>query len=134
MGSQPDVMLTIEREVTPEGFAVCRPVGDLESFTVTAFRQALAEMSDSGSLIIDLSGVPFIDSAGLGALIGGIRRTRDLGGRVAVACRRPTLVRLLHNTGFDRIVTVADTVAEAALALTETPLEPPFAARTTAFP
>jgi hypothetical protein len=38
---------------------------------------------------------------------------------VAVACNRPTLVRLLHTTGFDRIVTVAETVEEAARALTE---------------
>ncbi len=43
-----------------------------------------------------MSGVPFVDSAGLGALIGGIRRARELGGDVAVACDRPTLVRVLR--------------------------------------
>jgi anti-sigma B factor antagonist len=59
-----------------------------------------------------------VDSAGLGALIGGIRRAREAGGDVAVCCNRPTLVRLLHTTGFDRIVTVTDTVAEAAASLT----------------
>ncbi len=110
-------MLTIHREVTEEGCVVCRPVGDLESFTVTQFREALAELADGGCLVIDLSGVPFVDSAGLGALIGGIRRTRERGGRVAVACSRPTLVRLLRNTGFDRIVTVSGTLAEAAASL-----------------
>ncbi len=47
-----------------------------------------------------------MDSAGLGALIGGIRRAREAGGDVAVACSRPTLTRLLHTTGFDRIVSV----------------------------
>jgi anti-sigma B factor antagonist len=56
-------------------------------------------------------------------LIGGIRRTRELGGDVAVACDRPTLVRLLRTTGFDRIVTVADTVDEAIAALSKD-LEP----------
>jgi anti-sigma B factor antagonist len=110
-------VLTIQRDVTGGGCLICRPVGDLESFTVSQFRQALAEMADGSCLIIDLSGVPFIDSAGLGALIGGIRRTRERGGRVAVACSRPTLVRLLRNTGFDRIVTVAETVDEAAASL-----------------
>ena len=40
-------------------------------------------------LLIDLSAVPFMDSAGLGALIGGIRRAREAGGDVAVACSRP---------------------------------------------
>lgn len=110
-------MLTIQREETDGGCIICRPVGDLESFTVSQFRQALAEMADGNNLIIDLSGVPFVDSAGLGALIGGIRRTRERGGRVAVACSRPTLARLLRNTGFDRIVTVAGTVSEAAASL-----------------
>ena len=36
---------------------------------------------------------------------------------VAVACSRPTLTRLLHTTGFDRIVPVTETVEEAASAL-----------------
>ncbi|MGH9058394.1 MAG: STAS domain-containing protein, partial [Acidimicrobiales bacterium] len=58
-----------------------------------------------------------VDSAGLGALIGGIRRARELGGDVAVACNRPTLVRLLRTTGFDRIVTVAETIEEAKASL-----------------
>ncbi len=112
-------MLTIHRDETPEGFLICRPVGELDAFTVSQFRQALAEMASSKRLVIDMSGIPFVDSAGLGALIGGIRRNRELGGDVAVACDRPTLVRLLRTTGFDRIVTVADTVEGAIAALSK---------------
>ena len=100
-------------------YSVCRPVGELDAFTVGQFREALSELSGTPALLIDLSGVPFLDSAGLGALIGGIRRARELGGDVAVACNRPTLTRLLHTTGFDRIVTVAETVDAAAAALLE---------------
>jgi anti-sigma B factor antagonist len=116
-------VLTIHQDETAEGFLICRPVGELDAFTVSQFRQALAELASSKRLVIDMSGIPFVDSAGLGALIGGIRRTRELGGDVAVACDRPTLVRLLRTTGFDRIVTVADTVDEAIAALTKD-LEP----------
>lgn len=111
-------MLTIHQEETPDGFVICRPVGELDAFTVSQFRQALAELASSKRLIIDMSGIPFVDSAGLGALIGGIRRTRELGGDVSVACDRPTLVRLLRTTGFDRIVSVTETVEEAMAALT----------------
>ncbi|HWG74107.1 MAG TPA: STAS domain-containing protein [Acidimicrobiales bacterium] len=111
-------MLDIQRDQTPEGNAtICRPVGELDAFTVSQFRQALAEMASSPRLIIDMSDVPFVDSAGLGALIGGIRRVRELGGEVGVACNRPTLVRLLRTTGFDRIVTVSETVLDAVEAL-----------------
>jgi anti-sigma B factor antagonist len=95
------------------GCTVCRPVGELDAFTVSQFRQSLAELASSPRLLIDLSGVPFVDSAGLGALIGGVRRVRELGGEVVVACPRPTLTRLLRTTGFDRIVTVTATPQEA---------------------
>ncbi|MBV9661998.1 MAG: STAS domain-containing protein [Acidimicrobiales bacterium] len=112
-------MLNIHQDETVEGFVICRPVGELDAFTVSQFRQSLAELASSKRLVIDMSGIPFVDSAGLGALIGGIRRTRELGGDVAVACDRPTLVRLLRTTGFDRIVSVTETVEEAMAALTK---------------
>lgn len=110
-------MLEIQVEAAG-AVTVCRPVGELDAYTVGQFREALAELATKERLLIDLSGVPFMDSAGLGALIGGIRRAREAGGDVAVACSRPTLTRLLHTTGFDRIVPVTETVegAEAALA------------------
>ena len=110
-------MLHIELD-EGDGFTICRPVGELDAYTVNKFREALGELANKPKLLIDMSEVPFVDSAGLGALIGGIRRAREAGGDVAVCCNRPTLVRLLHTTGFDRIVTVTDTVAEAAESLT----------------
>lgn len=109
-------MLEIQVDVSQD-FTVCRPVGELDAYTVGQFREALAELTSASRLLIDLSAVPFMDSAGLGALIGGIRRAREAGGDVAVACSRPTLTRLLHTTGFDRIVPVTETIEGAALAL-----------------
>jgi anti-sigma B factor antagonist len=102
-----------------DDYTLCRPVGELDAYTVSTFRDALGRLATGNKLLIDLSEVPFVDSAGLGALIGGIRRTRDGGGDVAVACNRPTLTRLLHTTGLDRIVTVSDTVESAAAALAQ---------------
>lgn len=109
-------MLEITVEHTGQ-YTLCRPVGELDAYTVGAFREALAELSASPRLLIDLSEVPFMDSSGLGALIGGIRRAREADGEVTVACSRPTLTRLLHTTGFDRIVAVAETLEEAESAL-----------------
>jgi anti-sigma B factor antagonist len=101
------------------GYTLCRPKGELDAYTVNQFRETLGGLADDKYLLIDLSAVPFMDSAGLGALIGGIRRAREAGGDVAVACSRPTLTRLLHTTGFDRIVSVTETVDEAATALAD---------------
>ena len=110
-------MLTIEEDNRGGGGTICRAVGELDAFTVGQFRDTLARLSTSRRLVIDLSGVPFVDSAGLGALVGGIRRVRDHGGDVVLACNRPTLVRLLSMTGVDRIVTVAASAEEAVGAL-----------------
>ena len=109
-------MLEIEVDDTG-GYTLCRPVGELDAYTVTHFRDTLGELASHPRVVIDLSEVPFMDSAGLGALIGGIRRAREQGGDVAVACSRPTLTRLLHTTGFDRIVPVTETLESAVSAL-----------------
>jgi anti-sigma B factor antagonist len=113
-------MLEIQVERT-ETHTVCRPIGELDAYTVSQFREALAGFVGVDRLVIDLSGVPFMDSAGLGALIGGIRRARESEGEVAVACSRPTLTRLLHTTGFDRIVPVTETLDAAVEALGTAP-------------
>lgn len=110
-------MLDVRRHTTPDGCAVCQPVGELDSYTVCRLRQVLAELAASPRLVMDLSAVVFIDSAGIGALVGGVRRVRGLGGQVAVACNRPSLLRALSTTGFDRIVTVVGSVSEAAALL-----------------
>ncbi len=100
-----------------DAYTLCRPKGELDAYTVAQFRESLNELVDCSALLIDLSEVPFMDSAGLGALIGGIRKIRDNDGRVAVVCSRPTLTRLLHTTGFDRIVPVTESMQDGVDAL-----------------
>lgn len=112
--------ITFDRNAD-ERCALLRPRGELDAYTVAQFREALAGHADEGRLVIDLCEVPFMDSAGLGALIGGIRRIRENEGRVAVFCDGPTLTRLLHTTGFNRIVPVCDALADAVAALDAEP-------------
>lgn len=102
-----------------ESHTICRPKGELDAYTVTDFRAALQEVKDEPKLVVDLADVTFMDSAGLGALIGGIRRARENEAAISVACSRESLLRLLHTTGFDRIVPVRETLDEAVVALDE---------------
>lgn len=102
-------MLTIESTTHDDVCIIC-PHGEIDANTVCDFRQALADLGAPRCLVIDLAGVAFLDSAGLGALIGAIRRIREAGGDVALAGARPPLRRLLLTTGLDRIVNVEDTV------------------------
>jgi len=97
------------------------PEGELDAYSVAQFREAFAELADEKRVVVNLSGVQFMDSAGLGALIGGIRRIREAEGRVVIFSDREAITKLLHTTGFDRIVPVKDDYAEAVEALDEDP-------------
>lgn len=116
----PVLEIAVDRSEAPP-YVLLRPAGELDAYTVAQFREALGDLVDESRVVIDLSDVPFMDSAGLGALIGGIRKIRESGGRITVACSRPNLMRLLHTTGFDRIVPVEEAVDEAVVALDRDP-------------
>lgn len=98
-------------------YVVCRPVGDLDSYTVSPFRESLAQVDPEANLLVDLSAVPFLDSTGLGALIGCVHRIREGGGKMVVCATRPNVARLLQMTGFDRLVVMTRTFEEAVDAL-----------------
>ena len=110
--------LRVEWTSTARGYTVLRLKGDLDSTTVALLRQAIVDTPPETLAVIDMSEVPFLDSAGIGALIGGIRRLRERGGDVSVSSPRPAIKRVLHMTGFDRIVPVTNRVEEAFGAMT----------------
>ncbi|MFI6582418.1 STAS domain-containing protein [Embleya sp. NPDC050493] len=90
--------------------------GDMDMTAAPVFRQAVDRLVDEGarSLRIDLSGVPFIDSSGLGSLVYGYRRLRDRDGDVVVCGVRPQPARVLRITHLDRILSVECAAVPAA--------------------
>ncbi|HVL65604.1 MAG TPA: STAS domain-containing protein, partial [Actinomycetota bacterium] len=57
--------------VDEEGYRILRPSGDLDVYTVGSLRDAIGRMIDEETpkVVVDLDGVPFMDSSGLGALM-----------------------------------------------------------------
>jgi anti-sigma B factor antagonist len=107
---------TVRIEETPV-CTVCSVSGDLDANSAQGIRDALRSLAGERRVLVDLCGASFIDSAGLGALIGGIRLLREEGASLAVACGVPAVRRVLAMTGFERLVPVADTRQEAVRAL-----------------
>jgi anti-sigma B factor antagonist len=99
-----------------DGMTLVTMSGDLDALSVARLRDALGELPGHADTVFDLSGVPFIDSAGLGALVAGVRRVREGGGRAMVVSSRPNIVRLLRVTGFDRIAPVHESLDAAVAA------------------
>ena len=107
----------IEIDMTEgSGYRVLKPTGDLDVYTVGSLRDALGTMVEDQSpkVVVELDAVPFMDSSGLGALMGGVRRLREAGGDLAIACTREQHLKLFTITGFGEGVSIAPTVEEAA--------------------
>lgn len=97
---------------------IVRMEGELDLHTAASFkafvRAELAASERVRHLILDLRAVPFIDSSGIGAILGRCREIREkrAGRVIALAPRRPVR-RVLELAGILRLVGVADTQREA---------------------
>jgi anti-sigma B factor antagonist len=82
--------------------------GDCDLASAPELRRHLARAAaDTDDLVIDLSGVGFIDSVGLGLLVGAARRVPNL---VVVAPLDGSARRALEATRLDQILTLRDTL------------------------
>ena len=94
---------------------VVRVDGDVDVANTLGLRDMLAEAMDDGraSVLLDLGGVDFIDSAGVGLLVSAHRRAQAASGVFAVAAVSPTVARVLQLTRTDRVLRVLPSVEEA---------------------
>ncbi len=99
------------------GSPVLHIEGNLDVSAAPAVRDAFFDLPAGARIVIDLSDVAFLDSAGLGSLIGGIRRTRERGGEAVICCPRTRLARVIEVAGVTRTVPVLSTVEESFAAL-----------------
>jgi anti-sigma B factor antagonist len=89
--------------------------GEVDIYTSPALKTALAAAAADGCalLIVDLDRVSFIDSSGLGVLVGALRRAREAGGDLRVVSGQETVARILRITGLDKVFSLHATLAEA---------------------
>jgi anti-sigma B factor antagonist len=92
---------------TVAGRTIVTVSGELDLYTAPELRDAvLAAAEDrTGTVIIDLEAVPFMDSSGLGVIVGCLKHLREAGGDLALVSppgSPPT--KLLSLTGLDRAI------------------------------
>jgi anti-sigma B factor antagonist len=92
--------------VTGERSAVIRIEGRLTAPFVARFRHAVDELVQAGDVrvVVDLSATEFIDSSGLGALVGGLKSTRVAGGDLRIAGVTDPVRRVFKLTNLDRVL------------------------------
>ncbi|MEI6180479.1 MAG: STAS domain-containing protein [Chloroflexales bacterium] len=96
--------------------AVVRPLERVDAFTAPQLRERLDALSGEGTkyFVIDLSATPFMDSAGMAALVSLLKRARQAGGEVVLVWPTDEAARrVLHLTKFDRVFPMFDDVQSA---------------------
>lgn len=98
-----------------DGMPVFELTGSLDLATSPAVRATLTDASERGDhrLIVDLHKVDFLDSTGLGALIGAQRRAREFEGEVRLVAKEGQILRLLRITGLLKVFAVYSTIEDA---------------------
>jgi anti-sigma B factor antagonist len=108
-----ELAITVRRE---RGVVIVAVSGDIDISSVTRLRERLSGLADGGqTLIVDMNRVTFIDSAGLGALVGAARRAAAHGGSLHAVCAQPQPRKLLWMTGVDRRIPLAATVDDVLM-------------------
>lgn len=90
-------------------------VGEVDVYTSPKLKQELSQIIDDGCLdiIVDLDGLDFIDSSGLGVLVSSLRTVKELGGTIRLVCSKNGILKIFRITGLDKVFPVFATVEEA---------------------
>jgi anti-sigma B factor antagonist len=105
----------VHRETDAAGVTLV-VVGDVDMDTAPQLVAAVAALDSSSGLdlVIDLSQVDFLDSSGLGALVGAQKSVAQSGGHLTVVCDKPQLLNLFRITRLHNVLTVVPTARRSS--------------------
>jgi anti-sigma B factor antagonist len=89
--------------------------GEVDVYTAPRLRERLVELVEQGArhVVVDLSRVEFLDSTGLGVLVGALKRLRQAGGGLSLVCDKEPLLKIFRITALDQVFPLYATVDAA---------------------
>lgn len=89
--------------------------GEIDVYTAPSLRERLNELVASGhyNLVVDMEGVEFLDSTGLGVLVGGLKRVRSHDGTLRLVCVQEKILKVFRITGLTKVFPIHATLEEA---------------------
>ena len=89
--------------------------GEIDVYTAPRLRERLVEVVGSGGthIVVDLAKVDFLDSTGLGVLVGAHRRLRAGGGSLNLVIPHERLLKIFRITGLDTVFEIHSSVQDA---------------------
>ncbi len=95
---------------------VVQVTGEIDVYTAPLLREELASLIDAEhrELLVDLTGVGFMDSTGLGVLVGALKKVRTLGGDLQLVISSEKVLKVFRITALTQVFTIHETL-DAAL-------------------
>ena len=89
--------------------------GEMDVYTAPRLRQALIDLVEGGAtqIVVDMSAVDFLDSTGLGVLVGGLKRVKSNDGELRLVVSQDRIMKIFDITGLAKVFPIFDTADEA---------------------
>ncbi|MBQ4562293.1 MAG: anti-sigma factor antagonist [Clostridia bacterium] len=92
-----------------EGILIINISGDIDHHSAGSLREEIDTdlyLYRAKTVIMDLGGVDFMDSSGLGLILGRYTKINDLGGRLIIANPDDSVSKILALAGTDKLITI----------------------------
>ncbi|WP_121251099.1 STAS domain-containing protein [Nocardioides ferulae] len=108
-------MIEFKVETRDDGIGVVTPQGRLNMVAARRLKEVLGGLVGDGTsrIVVDMAETTFLDSSGLGALIGGLKSARQAGGDLRVARPTESVLNVFRLTNLDRVLRPRDSVESA---------------------
>ncbi|HEY3418393.1 MAG TPA: STAS domain-containing protein [Armatimonadota bacterium] len=108
--------MTIERAMVNDVIPVLRLAGELDLRNVPEVRRAIRGLIEEGQVnfLVNLTDLDFIDSSGLGVLVGGLARVREKQGEIKLVCANRRILRVFEMTRLTQLFEIYETEDSAA--------------------
>ncbi len=92
--------------------------GEIDVYTAPKLREQLIDLVSNGNyhIIVDMESVEFLDSTGLGVLVGGLKRVRAHDGSLQLVCTQERILKIFRITGLTKVFPIHASVDEAITA------------------
>jgi anti-sigma B factor antagonist len=102
------------RELGDQAQAV-EVIGEIDVYTSPKVKEIISELIEKGNyqLVVNLEGVRYIDSTGLGVLIGALKKVREKDGSISLVCTNPQIKKIFNITGLVKIFGIYRSEEEA---------------------
>ncbi|MHB0976097.1 MAG: STAS domain-containing protein [Candidatus Aquicultorales bacterium] len=98
-----------------DGIGIIALEGEVDVYTAPKLKSRLIDMVDEGKydIIVDLQKVEFMDSSGLGVLVGGLKRVKSHQGSVTLVCTQENILKIFRITGLVKVFPIFPSQDEA---------------------